>query len=364
MNRAKKALDVLRNKQLKAVQDNSQKLEPVEPIADPNQEDLDEWDRWDPLAEDYHSAKNTLALDVDRDPISTITGQVRPISSRIGTVTICDHYAKYGNCIDGEYCERIHISPKQRDKIWTLQNKFELNKNRVCLNYTDLSLTDLRPDPSALLLASVTNARSPSLFYFVAPYESMNIAQYTERELEFLIERVSSASSVRSKLRSCHEQLASLFNHSYRIDNLQDDIYLSQIVACKLQDNTFRRAMVLDVPNLSIDAFNYKLLLIDVGIEVELPRESIYDIKAHCLSEPPMAIGCRLNVKPVGDSEWSQEALEMFEIEARGEKFWLCKVLNHLKHDDIFTVDLYHPKTRASLTERLVESGVAERCLY
>lgn len=328
------------------------------------EQDMKEWDNWDPLAEDYKSPKNTLALNTDKDPVSTITGLVRPVSSRIGTVTICDHYAKYGNCVDGEYCDRIHISPKSREKIWSLQNNCELNKNRVCMNYTYLSPVELKPDPSVLLLASVTNAGSPNMFYFVAPYEAMNFSQYTTDELDFFIERVSRTSSVKSKLQKCHDQLASLFDHPYRIDNVNDDIYLSQIVACKLKDNRYRRAMVIEVPDIFMDKFNYKLHLIDIGIEVELPRESIYDIKAHCLSEPPMAINCRLDIRPVDESGWSEEALEMFEIEARGEKFWLCKIIDYLEYDNMFTVDLYHPKTRLSLTERLIESGVAVRCRY
>lgn len=328
------------------------------------EDDISEFDSWDPLTEDFKSPKNTLALNVDDDPLAQITGRVRPVSSKIGHVSICDHYARYGNCMDGQYCEKIHISPASRDKIWALQNNTELNKNRLCINFTHLSPIELQPDPKVLLLASVTNASSPNLFYFVPPYESMNFSPYNDEDLEFYIERAPRNSSVKAKLQLCHEQLESLFEHSYRIDNLNDDIFLSQVVACKLKDKSYRRAMVLDVPDFSMDKFNYRLHLIDVGIEVELPRESIFDIKATCLSEPPMAVPSRLNIKPIGNSNWSQEALDMFELEARGERFWLCKIINHLVYDNIFTVDLYHPKTRSSLTERLIEAGLAEKCLY
>jgi len=345
-------------------------LNNVSTIPDPNQshsknETKEDWDSWDPMAEDYSSSRNTLSLDPDKDPLTTITGKVRPISSKIGNVTICDHYAKYGECADGDYCDRIHVDPRARDKIWTLQNTYETNKNRACMNFTYLSPQEFTPDPEALLLVSVTSAKSPVNFYFVAPYELMNFKQYSSDDLEFYIDRVQQTSTAKTKLQKCHEQLALLFEHSYRIDNLNDEIYLSQIVACKLKDGRYRRAMVIDTPNLFEDKFNYTLLLLDVGTEVELPRELIYDIKAYCLSEPPMAVNCRLAVKPPnGETRWSQEAMNFFEEKARGKKYLLCKILDYIKYDRIYTVDLYHPIFRRSLTESMINKGLAEKCEY
>lgn len=369
-NQAKQAEQAEKDQQQILLAQNGQpdkQVQQVQPIQQPQHieiEDVSAIDDWDPLAEDYNSTKNTLTLDEDRDPMSLVDGRVRPISSKIGNVHICEHYARYGNCADGHYCDRLHISPRSREKIWAIQNTCELNKNRVCMNYTYLSPIELKPDPSVLLLVSVTNAASPNNFYFIAPYESMNFSQHTEEDLKFFIDRVANTSSVKVKLQKCHEQLAALFDHPYRIDNVNDEIYLSQIVACKLKDGRFRRAMVVDVPDYSTDKFNYKLQLIDIGIEVELPRESLYDIKAQCLSEPPTAVNSRLDIMPAEGFAWPKEALETFELEARGEKYWLCKIINYMKYDNVFTVDLYHPKTRFSLTERFIKSGMAKRSVF
>lgn len=326
-------------------------------------ENLDEWNNWNPMEEDFNSVKNTLAINPVKDPLAQITGQVLPVNSRVGNVEICDHYAKFGNCADGKYCEKRHIAPEERERIWTLQNHYESNKNRICMIYTYLSPQDYEPNPDVLLLVSVTSVKSPVNFHFVAPYENMNFAHHAEQDFNFYIDRVQQASSIKTKLERCHEQMASLFDHSYRIDNLNDEIYLSQIVACKLKDGRYRRAMVVDLPNDARDKFNYKLLLIDVGIEVELPRELIYDIKADCLSDPPMAVNCSLNVKPPdGLLKWPRETLVEFNNMARGEKFLMCKMTHYVDYDRIYLVDLYHLKTRKSLTDLLIEKNLASRC--
>lgn len=323
------------------------------------------WDTWDPMGEDYHSERNTLALNPDKDPLACITGQANPIASKIGAVKLCERFARLGDCADGNFCDKLHVNPSARAKIWKLQNTFETNKNRICLNFTYLSPYELEPSAERLLLISVTDVKSPANFYMIAPYDNMDFAQKTTEDLDFYINHVQQHSAAKRRLQRCHEQLAALFDHSYRIDNLNDEIYKSQIVACKLKDGLYRRAMVFETPDFSMDQLEYKLFLIDVGIEVYLPREMIFDIKASCLSDPPIAINSRLAIKPAGgESSWSEDAMDFFTARTRGVRYLLCKVLNYIELDRIFTVELFNTKKSGELTNMMISKGLAERCDY
>lgn len=326
--------------------------------------DLAEFDHWNPMLDDYTSAKNSLLLNPSGDPLTTITGKIQPIRSRIGNVTICERFATYGECSDGRFCQRIHIDPEAREKLWAVQNTYESNKGRTCVNFTYLSPLDLKPDPKSLLLVAMANISSPSNFYVVAPFENLNFAHLSQADIDFYVDRIQQTSSVKKKIEQFHEQMAEIFGHSYRVDNLNDEIYLSQIVACKLKDGHFRRAMVVGLPDLGDYAdINYRLFLIDLGVEVELPREFIYDIKANILSEPPLALNCRLDIKPAGGAlNWSSGALAQFRSLTNRNRFSLCRVIDHIKADRILTVDLLDVITRASFTEQMISSGLADKC--
>lgn len=322
---------------------------------------LQELDNWNPMLEDYNSELNTLALNPTSNPLSSVIGRTLPIDAKIGGTVLCEHYAKFGNCVDGQYCTRKHVDPALRERIFNLQNMYECNRGMTCLNYTFLSPQYLEPEPDKLLLVSVTNAKSPNNFYLIAPYESIDFSNLNEDDVKFYLENVTKNSAVKTKLQKIDEHLAGLFDKPYRVDNVTDTIYLSQIVACKLSDGLFRRAMVIELPDDSIDKFYYKLLLLDVGSEVELSRECIYDIRARCLSEPPLALNCRLNLKPSNNQTgWSENVLQTFVEKTRGHQYLLCRIINFIQYDRIYTVDLLHLKARKSLTEVLLKTGQVE----
>lgn len=335
-----------------------------EPRLPKNDEDIVEFDRWNPMSEDYLSPMNTLTVSSSSDPLTMITGKIQPIPSKIGNITICERFAKYGECADGRFCSRIHIDPRARQKIWAIQNTYELNKGRTCMNYTYLSPIDIRPDPDALLLVSIASISSPSNFYAVAPFENLNFINLSRSDMDFHISRVHQTSTAKKKIEQFHLQMADIFGHSYRVDNLNDDIYLSQVVACKLKDGFFRRATVVGLPDPADYAdVKFKLFLIDVGVEVELPRELIYDIRAIILSEPPLALNCRLNIKPArGALEWSTGAQVQFNNLVKQNRFSLCRVKDHIEADRILTVDLLDINTKLSFTDKMLSSGLAVKC--
>lgn len=324
--------------------------------------ELEDLDAWDPMGEDYRSGLNSLALNPDRNPLSNMVGKMLPIEPKVGGTLLCEHFSKFGTCVDGQYCARRHVEPELREVIFNIQNCYELDRvTKTCLNYTYLSPQMFKPDPEKLLLVSVTNAKSPNNFYLIPPYETLDFSKLTEEEIKFYIENVTKNSAVKTKLLKIHQHLSGLFEKPYRIDNVNDNLYLSQIVACKLNDGIFRRAQVIELADDSIDKFYYKLLLLDIGNEIELPREKIYDIRAVCLSEPPMALNCRLNIKPSNNQlNWSDDILDLFLRRARSHMFLLCKIVNFIQCDRIYTVELLHLTTRKSLTEVLLKTGQVE----
>lgn len=324
----------------------------------------EDWDSWDPRKDDYMSSMNTTALAVDakENPLASITGTRLSIANKLGNVTICERYIQFGDCMDRQYCPKLHVDPRNREQLLALQETYESNKNRTIMNFTYLSPQEIKPDSEALLLASVTCAKDPNNFYIILPYENKNFAQCTESDLKFYIDQVKTSSPAKSKLQIFHNKLTRIFDHEYRVDNVNDTIYKSQMVACKARDGQFRRAMVIDIPE--DDGFEYTLFLLDFGTSVKLPREHIYDIRADCLSEPPLAIHCRLPLKPShGDLSWNEAASSMFETLSRGQLYLLCIILGYSNQNQMYTVELKHITSRNSLTERMIQSDLAEKTL-
>uniref|UniRef100_A0A6G1SIC8 C3H1-type domain-containing protein n=1 Tax=Aceria tosichella TaxID=561515 RepID=A0A6G1SIC8_9ACAR len=327
-----------------------------------DEDELEMFDRWDPMAEDFHSSENTLTLDPDKDPECVVTGKMVEDCIMIGKHRVCEFYLKHGTCADGNYCNRLHVHPSARDKIHELQRESEMNTSKTRMISSYLSPIELQPNDQVLLLVSITMITSPTRFYFVAPYEQMNFAGFNDAEVNFYIGRVQHSSSIKTKLQKCHEQLASLFDHNYRVDSLKDALCIGQMVACKLDDGRFCRATILDNRDKDEVECYYKLFLIDIGIEVSLTRDAIYEIRASCLSEPPMAILGRLGLKPAnGELRWSREASALFEKFTTKNKYMLCKVISHWAQDDIFTIDLISINDHTSITELMLARNLAER---
>ena len=325
-----------------------------------SEEQID-WDSWDPMSEDYHSAKNTLSLNPDSEPECELTGKM--MSLKVAGKEVCDHFIRYGSCADGKFCDRIHVTPQARDKLWSIAETYDLNKTRTCLTYNYLSPIELEANRHTLLLVSIAQIKSPSEFVFVAPYEQMDFSKFNEDEVDFYLKHVYQTSPYKTKLQKCHDQLAALFDHDYRLDDLNEDIFLSQIVACKLENGRFCRAMVIELDDYLNDKFDYQLYLIDIGITVYRPREQIYDIRASCLSEPPLAVAGRLDLRPAnGDVSWPSDVLGKFQEKLKSKKFLLCKVMDYITQDRIYTVDLMDLKSRISFTDKMIESKFAEPC--
>lgn len=333
----------------------------IETPSDPKKYFLD-WDTWDPMKYDYESKFNTLTLNPQEDPFCYVTGKVKPIPSKIGHVTICDHYARHGTCADGQFCDRVHIEPSARERIWAIENKCELNKDRMCLTFKHLSPNEIEPSDDSLYLVSVTNFKKPNDFYMIAPYNDLNFKNFEQHDIDFYINNVKTKSNAKMKLAKIHQDLKGIFDHKYRVDNCSEDLYVSQIVACKM-DGIFRRAMVVKVADLAFEELYYRLQLLDIGVEVQLPREDIYDIKAECLSEPPMALNARLHLKPPnGELNWSKESIDFVEDLITKPRFLLCKITSYSEMDRIFTVDLFDCKDKKiDYTDLIIDDMYAEK---
>lgn len=339
-------------------------------------EELKELDSWDPMAEFYYSSANTIALD-HQDPVAFHLGKNLPLDSKIGNVTICEHYARRGKCADGEYCDRLHVSPINRDRIIEIQSKFNYAKNRVLLNVAYLSPQNYVADKNKLLICVITNFRSPNLFHMVVPYDTLDCGVIDDFEhLNFHISHIKTKSDSTRQLKKITRLLQEMFGRTYRIDNVNDPILPSQVVACKYEDR-FRRAIVMQSPDRLLNIFDndydsienthYKLFLMDLGISGWFEREAIYDIKAQCLTDPPLAVTCKLGLKPAnGSKEWSREAIDYLKtLVLNNGQYLLCRFTKeHVDLDsfiDGYEVDLLDLKTRKNYGDMLIEKGYASR---
>lgn len=322
--------------------------------------DSKSWDTWDPMGEHFYSESNTLSLDPEKDPMCQVAdGRLRAGSrGKIGNIKLCEHYLKYGECADGQYCDRAHVSPKSRDKIESLEQEYEQNVGRIIMGESFLSPVDIKEGTNVLHLITITRVKSPVDFSFVMPYGNLDCSKFAEEDLQFYIEH-EDRSPAKKKLREFHNQMSYLYDQKFRPDDMRSDLYLNQIVACRLPNGIFRRAEVIKRADWSQDEFLYKLRLIDIGTEVEIHRHQIYDMMAKFLSEPPLCVQARLDLTPIDGGYWSSKAINSFITETRGEDFMLCKVLKFQPIDQLFVVDLMNLRTRKSIGVRLIEMNLA-----
>lgn len=315
-------------------------------------------DKWDPMREDYCEPTNSIKRDQEH-PLAAMVSKAYDSSkpSALGDVQICEHFARYGNCCDGKFCSRLHVKPEVRSKLATIHDTYQRNKDKTLLTHEFLSPIELKPDHNTMILISLSNVKSPFNFHFVAPYESKNFTDLNDEERDFYINNVQSKSNCIIKLKRIHSQLDALFNHDYFTENIDDVITTAQIVACKIKDGRFFRALVIRV---DWEEDEYHVFLIDVGAEMIVNRLQIYSITANMLSEPPMALHGKIALirpKPEG-SFWSQEALDWFKTRVRDTRYFFAKI-HAIDADDHVAVELFDINTRRSLNDELVSENYA-----
>lgn len=337
-------------------------------------DDDDNLDNWDPMMETYLLPENTIAID-NSNPVTFFTGKSLPLDAKLGNHTICDHYMKFGKCADGKYCDRLHIPDAKRQQIIQIQNQVQEGKTRNRLNYTYLSPQLYEPHPDKLFMVTVSNVKSPSCFHFVVPFENYDLSLVDESEVEFFKNHALSKSDISRKLQKCSDMLEDMFGMTYRCDNINEPLQPAQVVACKEPDGRFRRALVISLPDILQDNYEskisyYKLYLLDIGVEAFYTRESIYDIKAHCLSDPPMAVPSTLGLEPAypeGPNGWPKDAIEYFKMLVLGDnnQYLLCKIMEDRLDLDSpiegYRVELFDLNTRQNIADRMISNGFANK---
>lgn len=320
------------------------------------------WDSWDPIAEDYQISyrQKRKTFRLHRPVIGQTEGYVRPLPARVGHIELCDRYVKRGKC-NRQDCARPHLNREQRELCWKLYNETQSAKHLIPYTYAHLR-SNLLDDEEKLLLVTITKPRANNNFNMVIMYDELDFRKFGKKDIEFFIKYVKANSSAFVKLRDIHGHFKAIFSNplSNQIEKseIEGDIQLSQIVACKVGPcGQFVRAMVVEMPKPEAGLHDHRLFLIDIGIELILPRELIYPIKFNYLDTPAMAVDVKLNIRSVSESNsWSTEAELYVDKWLAKADHHLCKILS--TNQDHMIVDLINYKTDKSLTRELLAQGL------
>lgn len=315
-----------------------------------------DFDNWNPMEEHFNSPLNTLAVDVTSDPYAALTGKSGGTKSSnkansiiIGNIEICRRFLDYGSCSDGAYCSKQHVSPAAREQLYNLHLEVGTNAGRKVYTLLDFPPLHLDVSQDDLLLVQVTSVQLATNFYIVAPYETKNFANYSREDLGFYLNRVGQLSQTRHKVDTYHNELEIQLGNEYRLDNIKDTIYVGQVVACKMEEGRFNRALVIS-HTLDDAGFDlYQVRLLDVGLEIEVDRVSIFDITEAFMKDPPVAINCSLDLPKVSTALCKR----FIEIIKKNDWFF-ARILHQSNTDDIVFCDLLTLDGKKSVTKLLL----------
>lgn len=330
---------------------------------------LSTWDTWDPIGQDFQkSYKQVLKSFRNHRPIIGQTeGYIRPLPMQVGHLIMCDRFVKRGKC-NRQDCTRPHLNREQREFCWKLYNRSMSARQSLIYTYSQLE-SNILEDDGKQLLVTITKPRINNDFYVIVMYDDLDFSEFKKQDIEFFIKYVKINSSAFVRLRDMQKHFRALFvnslsTYSITADNSDCDLELSQIVACRVKPSRqFVRAVITEMPDSESGDYNHKLFLIDIGIELSLPRELIYPIKFDYLDAAPMAVNVKLGIKPLeGESFWSEKVELYIHQWLAHTRYHLCQVVSrHL--GDIF-VDFINYETKASLTQELLDKGVGCRMRY
>lgn len=322
-------------------------------------EDIDQLlDSWNPLEEHYYSPLNTLSTNDLVNPFAKSTAQTnnstttskypkkRPTDIKIGGLEICGRFSRFGCCIDGDYCSKKHISGEALERIYRMHLESEMLNQRIVFTMSDIEPQNVPINPSSLIMCEITMIKSARSFYVICPFEFKNFQCFSPEDVEVYLTRLSKISIVKQRISALRSNLHNLLGHNYRLDNIKDKVNIGQVVACKLDNNTFARGLVIDqtVDDANIDM--YTVHLIDIGQEVELDRQAIHDLPKYFISIPPIALHCSLNGIP--DCK-VQAVTEKLRDTVLKNNLFFARLVHQSQFDEMIYCDLYSLKDRGNI---------------
>ncbi|PNF43578.1 hypothetical protein B7P43_G03215 [Cryptotermes secundus] len=233
---------------------------------------------WNPMAEDYYSAINTLYHD-DEDACYAVTGYKPQDEKRI-----CRFYARTGRCYKGETClwEHIYAHPDG----WTT--------DKECM-FTDAITKLVLPDVQDEILLQVTYITKVNMFYAVICNECQRSSDKVQ------IKRID----IKEEDEEKDETLVTLndyLNEEHNVRALRSCTVmpaLGQIVVARFsKDGRFYRARVMDYSDVEICVF-----YVDYGNREWVSESDIREIEPRYLHLPFQAVECVLaNVDEVSEN--------------------------------------------------------------
>jgi len=298
---------------------------------------------WDPMKEDFLSAKNTYA--VDTDDLDIAFQGYQDLSRRV-----CRYYQTRSGCWRGDQCPNLHL--KKGEEFHELVEVF-------CDNM-DSSVT--LPDIGTWVAVRVTAVFNPGHFWVQFPYgpepiENRIIAAKMRHDVD------SDDEQEAEDLESLMNKMGKFYSRNICQDPRRILPAAGELCVAKYsKDDKWYRARITSVREDELQVF-----FVDYG-NSEWTREGhVKRILPHFLHLPFQALECFLgNVEPVSDtgengkiSDWSAEAMTIFKALTE-DKILIAHILsrawNHTIYVDLFDTD----GGEIHINKAMIEKGFAK----
>ena len=268
--------------------------------------------------------------------------------------------------MDKQYCPKKHIGPKS-DEL-NAEKEFVFAESMIARDF-------IRPDHTQLLFANVTYLEAPHSFQVMLPYGKKDFSLYRTKDLNHYAERKLINSPALLALDQCHNELKSMYDKHYRHDNINIAPAITQLVAVKLSNGTYCRAVVTAITYNDNHVDLYQVKHIDTGCPYVVTRDRIHPFPARFLSVTPQSIPCRLPLTVIDDDQkkknkssnlvngWPVKSMDKFVDFCKGKDL-LVRLFHFNDMDEAYTVDLYDYKAKESLIETMLNDGLARRIRY
>ncbi|XP_071178897.1 tudor domain-containing protein 1-like [Mytilus edulis] len=237
---------------------------------------LDKFGAWDPMMEDFLSARNSYKVDVDDAGVATVGYRAQDESR------ICKYY-NIGDCWRGDRCPYRHVE--------VTSDGVTLDQELVYGAVDEYYMEKILPEPGTWVAVEVTTVLNPGHFYVSLPFGKSAIDNLKEKE----------EIDKKDDWQMNFDQLISEMQEEYSKGSHNEDTTVDkapgEIVAAKFtSDGKWYRARVLIVEENRLRVF-----FVDFGNREWLRYNCVRSILPDFLHLPFQAVECFLmHIEPLG----------------------------------------------------------------
>ncbi|CAH1784435.1 unnamed protein product [Owenia fusiformis] len=291
----------------------------------------DEFDGWDPMAEEYLSERNTYKIDTDDPGVATVG------YGDTGQNPVCKFYARRGHCYRGDDCPYLHA---RNDPDIITRDKVEVTRVFETLHSVTLPMED------SWVVVEITSIFNPCHFYVVFPFGTRPLQDMMKSSTDVSAESGFSESNLSTTpgetLDTLMEQMNEYYNTKGAMRTRGMEAYaLGENVAVRFtEDNNWYRGKIINTQeDKDLDNSKVEVFYVDYGNTEWVPESRVRDILPRFISFEFQAIECFLaGLEPLQE-KWDTQARQCFKELAEGKT-----LIAHIKSsgcNGTITLDLY-----------------------